>query len=126
MAQKVPFVKMTDKFEFNEDLNHKLMNFLVNYEFLRIYFALYSLHLQTFEQLSSYFPKYMNMEIDIQNSNVKSVEIDSKMLPLDSDMFSNVKCEMISETALIVKKEIPEYDFSSESEKNEAQKIDAF
>ena len=48
------------------------------------------------------------MEIDIQNSKVKSVEIDSNMFPLDSDSFSNIKCEISSETALIAKKEIPE------------------
>ena len=61
----------------------------------------------------------MNMEIDIQNLKVKSVEIDSNtsnMFPLDSDTFSNIKCEIKSETALIVKKEIPgRSDFSSES-----------
>ena len=64
------------------------------------------------------------MEIDIQNSKVKSVEINSNMFPLESDMFSNIKCEISSETALIVKKEIPENDFSSEFEKNEVQRID--
>ena len=65
---------------------------------------------------------HRKMEIDIQNSKVKSVEIDKEMFPLDSDIFSNIKCEITSETALIVKKEIPEYEFASEFEKNEVQK----